>query len=112
VTAKYSGIMSQAHASSQRIISGTSGSVPSGVGMSSNTQAAMQVAGTVSDVNTVMETGATLGKEVAMDMGTALDKGGEVISDVGVALAVPTKGASLSLVGVGEGRSSIGKIGR
>src|SRR5690606_9016227 len=109
VTAKYSGIVSQAHASSQRLISGTSGSVPAGMGMSSNTQAAMQVAGTVSDVNTVMETGATLGKEVAMDVGMALDKGGEVISDVGVALAVPTKGTSLVLAPIGEGISFAGK---
>jgi len=32
-----------------------------------------------------------------------------VISDVGVALAIPIEGASLSLVPVGEGMSAIGK---
>ena len=32
-----------------------------------------------------------------------------MISDVGVALAIPTEGASLSLVPVGEGMSAIGK---
>lgn len=107
--AKYSGIVSQAHAPSQQLISGASGSVPSGTRMSSNTQAAMRAAGVVSDVNTVMEIGSTLGKEAVMDAGTVLDKGGEVISDVGVVLAIPTEGASLVLVPIGEGVSMMGK---
>ncbi|AWW28885.1 hypothetical protein DN752_01360 [Echinicola strongylocentroti] len=69
----------------------------------------MQVAGVANDVNTVIKTGKELGQEVAMDTGEVLDKGGEVVADVGVALAIPSEGASLVLVPIGEGASMLGK---
>lgn len=107
--AKYSGILSQANAPSQGLISGTSGNTPSNIGMSEIMRSTIKITGVASDINAVTEVGKTLAKEAIMDVGNALDTGGEVISDVGVALAIPTEGASLSLMPVGEGMSAIGK---
>jgi RHS repeat-associated protein len=107
--AKYSGVLSQANAPSQRLISGTSGNTPSNIGMNETTRSAIKITGVASDINAVTEVGKTFAKEATMDVGNALDKGGEVISDVGVALAIPTEGASLVLVPVGEGASMLGK---
>ncbi|MFC3976467.1 RHS repeat domain-containing protein [Belliella kenyensis] len=107
--AKYSGILSQANAPSQRLISGTSGNTPSNIGMNETVRSAVKITGVASDINAVTDVGKTLAKEATMDVGNALDKGGEIISDVGVALAIPTEGASLVLVPVGEGLSLTGK---
>ena len=69
----------------------------------------MQLARVSSDINSVKETAASVGKEAIMDTANALDKSGEVITDVGIALAIPTQGASLSVVPIGEGMSTLGK---
>lgn len=48
-------------------------------------------------------------KNAGLLTGELMDKGGEVLSDVGLALAYPTGGASLSLAALSEGVSFSGK---
>lgn len=106
---KYASIISQANAPAQRLISGTSGNTPSNIGMSETMRSTIKITGVASDINAVTEVGKTLAKEATMDVGNALDTGGGLISDAGVALAIPTEGASLVLVPIGEGLSLTGK---
>lgn len=103
IKAKYSGILSQANALAQRLISGTSGSTPSNIGVSETIRSTIKITAVASDINAMTEVCKTLAKEGTIDVGNALDKGGEVISDVGVALGIPNEGASLILVPVGQG---------
>tara|TARA_R110001592_G_scaffold96331_3_gene276708 strand:- start:2469 stop:3449 length:981 start_codon:yes stop_codon:yes gene_type:complete len=107
--AKYSGILSQANAPSQRLFSGASGSTPSNIGMNETTRTAIKISGVASDIDAVTEVGKTLAKEATMDVGNVLDKGGEAVSDVGILLAIPTEGASMIFVPIGEGASILGK---
>ncbi|WP_154858841.1 RHS repeat domain-containing protein [Cyclobacterium xiamenense] len=107
--AKYSGILSQANTPSQRLISGTSGNTPLNIGMNETTRSAIKIAGVASDINAVTEVGKTFAKEATMDVGNVLDKGGEAVSDLGILLAIPTEGASMVLVPIGEGASILGK---
>jgi len=107
---KYLNLFSQASAPTQRLISGESGNTPTNIGMSETMRAANKVTGIASDFNEVSEVGKTLAKEGTMDVGHALDKGGEAISDAGILLAIPTGGTSLSLVQFGEGVSITGKL--
>jgi len=106
---KYSSIISQANGPAQRLISQTSGNTPSNIGMSGTMRSTIKVTGVASDINAVTEVGKTLAKEATMDVGNALDTGGGLISDAGVALAIPTEGMSLVLVPIGEVASAKGK---
>ncbi|MEQ8363572.1 MAG: DUF6443 domain-containing protein [Cyclobacteriaceae bacterium] len=107
--AKYSSIGSRAIAPTQRLVSGNSGSVPSDIGMDNQTRSIVKVTGIANDVNTIVDTGKELGKEVVRDVGDVTDIGGEVASDIGYALAIPTEGASLPLAFAGEVISAGGK---
>jgi hypothetical protein len=108
--AKYSGILSQANAPAQRLISGASGNTPSNIGMNQEMRTSIKIAGISSDLNAVTDVGKTLGREATMDVGNTLDTGGGLISDAGVALAIPTEGMSLALVPFGEVTSAAGKV--
>ena len=106
---KYAGIIGQANAPAQRLISGASGNTPSNIGMNQEMRSSIRIAGLSSDINAVTEVGKTLAKEATMDVGNTLDTGGGLISDAGVALAIPTEGMSLALVPIGEVASATGK---
>ncbi|ELR68043.1 hypothetical protein C900_01217 [Fulvivirga imtechensis AK7] len=107
---KYSAILSKAEAPAQRLISGTSGHVPSEVNMDSQSKKIAKVTSTANDINTVAETGKEVTKEVVKDVGEVADKGGEAISDAGLIASPFTGGSSLVLVPVGETVSATGKV--
>lgn len=109
IKAKYSSIIGQANAPAQRLISGMSGNTKANIGMSETLRSTIKISGVASDINGITDVGKTLAKEVTMDFGAILDKGGESVSDAGILLAIPTEGASLVLVPVGEGLSLTGK---
>lgn len=90
-------------------MSGNSGETPSHVNMDSDTRTIVKIGGVANDANTVVETGKELGKEVVRDVGDIADKGGEALSDAGLAAAPFTEGTSLVLVPVGETMSAAGK---
>jgi hypothetical protein len=107
--AKYSGILSQANAPVQRLISGRSGNTSSNIGMNETTRSAIKITGVASDINSVTKVGKTFVKEATMNVGNILDKSGEAVSDLGILFAIPTEGASILLVPIGEGASILGK---
>jgi RHS repeat-associated protein len=106
---KYSSIINGAREPAQRLVSGQSGNVPSHIDMNPHTRAGIKVIGIANDVEQIKETGKTLVREAAMDVGDVVDSGGEMISDLGVVAAPFTKGTSLALVPVGETVSMSGK---
>ena len=110
---KYGGIISKAQPSAQRLASGrtTYNQMPQEArnSMSSLSTNMMKATSVVNDVNQVAETTGELAKEATRDVGEVADKGGGIISDVGLALSIPTEGASLLLVPIGEGISATGK---
>ncbi|RZS98017.1 RHS repeat domain-containing protein [Cecembia calidifontis] len=106
--AKYSGILSQANAPVQRLISRDSGSTPSNIGMNETTRAAIRITGVSSDLNEITSVGKTLAQEAAIDVGDVLDKGGEVISAGGLASTPITGPLGLTVMKFGDGVSAFG----
>ncbi len=78
--------------------------------MNQEMRTSIKIAGISSDLNAVTDVGKILGREATMDVDNTLDKGGGLISDAGVALAIPAEGMSLALVPFGEVTSAAGKV--
>ncbi|MBB6612556.1 hypothetical protein H7F15_16040 [Pontibacter sp. Tf4] len=107
---KYSAIAQKAHAPAQRLLSNKSGSTPSNINMGESTRRIIKVVGVSQDAVKVAETGKELGREAVIDAANVADAGGEALADGGLLAAPFTKGASLSLIPVGEGISATAKM--
>jgi len=107
--AKYSKLFGSVTKPVIRVASGDSGNVPDHVNMSEQNRAINNFTGTVGDVKEVGEAMSNMAYEAKIDVGSTLDEAGEVTSDVGLLLAIPTEGASLVMVPFGEGMSAAGK---
>jgi RHS repeat-associated protein len=108
VKVKYTGLVAQAIAPAQRLISGTSGSVPSNIGMGDGMRAAIKVAGVSSDINAVADVGVNLAQESLTDVGGGLEQAGETISLGGLASTPLTGPLGLTIMKAGDGVSAVG----